>query len=116
MILHRTSLHEHGGIDGIRDEGAVESALASAKNAWFYLTGDVYDVAAAYAYHIAQSQAFLDGNKRTAMSAAIVFLVVNECEDRGEDERLHEAMISIARREMDKAGLAALLREQFPFR
>lgn len=116
MVLHRTSLHEHGGIDGVRDKGAVESALASAKNAWFYLTGDVHDVAAAYAYHIAQSQAFLDGNKRTAMAAAIVFLVVNGCEDRGEDKRLHEAMIAIARREMEKAGLAALLREQFPFR
>lgn len=116
MVLHRTSLHEHGGIDGVRDMGAVESALASAKNAWFYAYGDLYDVAAAYAYHIAQSQAFLDGNKRTAMSATIVFLVVNDCEDRGDDERLHDAMIAIARREMDKTGLAALLREQFPKR
>lgn len=112
--LHRTSLHEHGGIDGVRDMGAVESALASAKNAWFYAAGDLHDVAAAYAYHIAQSQAFLDGNKRTAMSASIVVLLVNDCEDRGDDDRLHDAMIAIARREMDKTGLAALLREQFP--
>lgn len=114
MMLHRTSLHEHGGIDGVRDTGAVESALASARNAWLYAGGDLHDVAAAYAYHIAQSQAFLDGNKRTAMSAAMVFLVVNDCEDRGNDESLHDAMIAIARRGMDKAGLAALLRGQFP--
>lgn len=114
MVLHRISLREHGGIDGVRDMGAVESALASAKNAWFYAAGDLHDVTAADAYHIAQSQAFLDGNKRTGMSAAIVVLLANGCKDCGDDERLHDAMIGIARREMDKAGLAALLRDQFP--
>lgn len=89
MSLHRASLAEHGGIDGVRDPGAVESALASA-------------------------QAFLDGNKRTAISAAVAFLTANDCEDRGDDEVLYDAMIAIARREMDKAGLAEVLRKQFP--
>ena len=63
--LHRRSLELHGGLDGVRDEGAIESALGSAKNAYFYGGGDAYDVAAAYAFHIAESQAFLDGNKRS---------------------------------------------------
>jgi death-on-curing protein len=65
LFLHRRSLELHGGLDGVRDPGAVESALASAKNTYFYGGGDNHDIAAAYAFHIAESQAFLDGNKRT---------------------------------------------------
>jgi len=69
MVLHHRSSAEHGGMDGVRDKGAVESALASARNTWFYAGGDAYDIAPAYAFHIAESQAFLDGNKRTAVAA-----------------------------------------------
>lgn len=60
MRAHRTSLELHGGMDGVRDQGAVESALASAMNTWNYSGGDAFDVAAAYAFHLAESQAFLD--------------------------------------------------------
>ena len=60
----------HGGSDGMRDPGAVESALASAQNTWFYAGGDLFDIAATYAFHLAESQAFLDGNKRTAVVSA----------------------------------------------
>ena len=114
MVLHRTSLAEHGGIDGVRDAGAVESALASAQNTWLYGDGDIYDIAAAYAFHLAESQAFLDGNKRTAIASAIAFLRGNNCVDNGSEPELYDAMIAIARRELDKAGLAAVLRAQFP--
>ncbi len=114
MRLHRRSLAEHGGIDGVRDPGAVESALASAQNTWLYGGGDVHDIAAAYAFHLAESQAFLDGNKRTAMASAVIFLVVNGCSDRADDDLLYDALIAIATRRMDKAGLAAVLRKQFP--
>lgn len=58
MVLHRRSLAEHGGVDGLRDPGAVESALASAKNTWLYAGGDTFDIAAAYAFHIAEAHAF----------------------------------------------------------
>lgn len=98
----------------MRDSGAVESALASAQNTWYYGRGDLYDIAAAYAFHIAESQALLDGNKRTAISTAIAFLTANDCEDNGDDVVLYEAMIAIAKRQLDKAGLAELLRKQFP--
>lgn len=114
MALHRESLAEHGGISGVRDPGAVESALASAQNTWVYAGGDLFEIAAAYAFHIAQSQAFLDGNKRTGASTAIVFLRSNGCVDRSEDAVIYDAMIAIAERRMDKAGLAAVLRKQFP--
>ncbi len=114
MKLHRRSLAAHGGLDGVRDPGAVESALASARNTWCYAGGDLWGIAAAHAFHLAESQAFLDGNKRTAISSAIAFLTANDCVDRGDDRELYDAMIAIADRRMDKAGLAAVLRRHFP--
>lgn len=114
MDIHHESLARHGGLDGLRDEGAFLSALAAAQNTFFYAGGDLHDVAASYAYHLAESQAFLDGNKRTAVGAAMVFLLINGCVDRGDDQSLYDAMIAVARRELDKPGFAALLRAQFP--
>ena len=114
LLLHRRSLDLHGGLDGVRDPGAVESALSSAQNTCFYGGGDVHDIAAAHAFHIAESQAFLDGNKRTAVECALVFLATNDVPVPKDDGSLYRAMIAIAKRELDKAGLAALLRRQFP--
>ena len=68
-------------------------------------------MAAAYAFHIAQNQPFLDGNKRTGLVAALVFLDLNGVTILDPQEKLYDAMIAIAERRMDKDGLAALLRE-----
>jgi death-on-curing protein len=68
-------------------------------------------MAAAYAFHIAQNQPFLDGNKRTGLVAALVFLDLNGVTILDPQERLYDAMIAIAERRMDKDGLAELLRE-----
>ena len=108
--LHRESLNEHGGLDGVRDPGAIEAALGAAENAYYYGGGDRFDVAAAYAFHLAESQAFLDGNKRTAVACALTFLG----EPSPNQDELYDAMIAIAQRRMDKVGLAAVLRRQFP--
>jgi death-on-curing protein len=114
IALHCRSLERFGGIDGIRDEGGLRSALAAGENTFFYGGGDLHAVAAAYAFHLAQSQGFLDGNKRTAVICATTFLMGNGCDDRGDDLEIYDAMIAIAERRMDKAGLAAVLRKQFP--
>jgi death-on-curing protein len=111
--LHALALAAHGGLDGLRDPGLVESALASAQNAWWYGGGGVFDVAAAYAFHLAESQAFLDGNKRTGLLAAETFLVANGYQAPGDNLRLHEAMIAISARRLDKPGLARLFRTLF---
>jgi death-on-curing protein len=108
--LHRESLKEHGGLDGVRDHGAIEAALGAAENTFYYGGGDRFDIAAAYAFHLAQSQAFLDGNKRTAVACALTFLG----EPSPDQLELYDAMIAIAERRMDKTGLAAVLRRQFP--
>lgn len=114
VALHRRSLERWGGLDGVRDRAGLESALGAAENVFFYGGGDLHEIAAAYAFHLAESQGFLDGNKRTAIASATVFLEGNGCSDRAEDLVLYAAMIAIAKRELDKAGLAAVLRKQFP--
>ncbi len=113
-VLHHYSLSEHGGLDGARDPGAIESALAAAQNTWLYRGGDLADIGAAYAFHLAEAQAFLDGNKRTAIACAAAFMLLNGCTDRADDLVLYDAMIAISARRMDKLGLAAVLRKQFP--
>ena len=97
VVLHRISLEEWGGIDGVRDRAGLESALGSAENVFFYGRGDLHEIAAAYAFHLAESQGFLDGNKRTAIACATTFLEFNGCIDHAEDLVLYDAMIAIAR-------------------
>ena len=109
--LHAESLRRFGGSTGTRDPGLVDSALGSALNTWHYGGGDVFAVAASYAFHLAEAQAYLDGNKRTAVAAALVFLRKNGHRIGSDDGRIYQAMIDIARKQMDKAALARLLRE-----
>lgn len=113
LLLHENSLIEHGGAEGIRDWGAFESAVNQPQNDYWYGNADCFGIAAAYAYHIAEAQAFLDGNKRTAMAAALAFLELNSIETTENTFALYDAMIAIAKHELDKAGLAALLRRLF---
>jgi death-on-curing protein len=108
--LHDESLERFGGLAGIREPGLIESALGSAQNVFWYGRGDLYEIAAAYAFHIAQSQAFLDGNKRTAVSAAIAFLRINRIRFPKDDGSVYGAMIEIAEKRLDKHGLAGVLR------
>ena len=77
LELHRISLQLHGGLDGLREPGLLDSALMQPEAAYFYGQGDLAAIAAAYAFHIAQNQPFLDGNKRTAMASALTFLEGN---------------------------------------
>jgi death-on-curing protein len=65
--IHEEQLNNFGGLPGVRDENALESAIAAAQNVYHYGGGDIYEIAAAYAYHLTESQAWLDGNKRTGL-------------------------------------------------
>ena len=110
LYLHDESLARFGGSSGVREPGLVESALGSAQNAFWYGHGNLFDIAAAYAFHIAESQAFVDGNKRTAAAAAISFLRLNGIRFPKDDGSVYKAMIEIAEKRLDKAGLAVVLR------
>lgn len=78
LAVHDEQLAVHGGLSGIRDRGAVESALARPRNLVAYeACNDVARLAAAYAYGIARNHGFADGNKRTALVTADLFLMLN---------------------------------------
>ena len=110
-VLHQRSLEEHGGQDGIRNEHGLESALAQPMNMLAYGQGDLFDLAAAYAYHLAENQPFIDGNKRTAITTALAFLELTGISTSAiTNAQLYDAMIAIAAKRLDKAGLAAVFR------
>jgi death-on-curing protein len=111
--LHDRALAEHGGQAGVREPGLVESALASARNAFWYVRGDLFDIAAAYAFHLAESQAFVDGNKRVAAAAALVFLEINGVSIAAAPDALERAMIDVALRRLDKRQLADVLHTRY---
>ena len=111
LRIHARSLAEHGGSDGTRDPGLVESALASAKNTFYYAHGNLFDIAASYAFHLAESQAFIDGNKRTAVASALVFLARNGVYAQPPKWGLYLAMIDVAEKKKTKADLAAIFRK-----
>ena len=77
QAVHEYQLAEHGGLDGFRDGGLVDSALARPQNLSAYGDPDAVDLAAAYAYGLAKNHGFADGNKRTARVAARLLLADN---------------------------------------
>ena len=111
LRIHARSLAEHGGSDGIREPGLVDSALASAWNTFHYGRGDLFDIAATYAFHLAESQAFIDGNKRTAVVAGMVFLARNGVYVQPSKWELYLAMIDVAEKKKTKADLAGIFRK-----
>jgi death-on-curing protein len=111
LYLHDESLARYGGSAGIREPGLIESALGSAQNACWYGRCGIFEIAAAYAFHIAESQAFLDGNKRTAAAAAIAFLRKNGRRFPKDDGSIYDAMMAVAAKRLDKSGLATVLRQ-----
>ena len=110
LALHDDQLRLFGGSAGLRDPGALESAVALPYATFDgeFLHNDLFHMAAAYAFHIAENQPFVDGNKRTGLNAALVFLDLNGWMIVDPDMRLYNAMLAIPSRELDKHGLATL--------
>ncbi len=110
LEIHRVQLALFGGQEGIRDQGALESAIAQpeAGSGDAYLHTYPFGMAAAYAFHLAENQPFIDGNKRTALDCALTFLEANgiTIED---DEMLYRAMIDIGTKRLSKKGLEDVL-------
>jgi death on curing protein len=113
LKIHEQQLEAFGGIHGIRDVGLLESAVATPQATFGgeYLHNDLFEMSAAYAFHISENQPFLDGNKRTALTSALVFLDINGFVVIDEEMKLYQALIDIANRKIDKYDLALLLRQ-----
>ena len=94
---HLDQLREHGGLLGIRDENALESALARPRQRWAYEPeSDLPRLAAAYAFGISSSHPFRDGNKRVALLAAAIFLALNGLDFQVSDEEAVKEMLALA--------------------
>jgi len=111
--LHEQQLERFGGAQGVRDEGLLDSAVAlpGASFEGEFLHRDLFEMAAAYGFHLAQNQPFLDGNKRTALTAALVFLDLNGVWIADPEGEMYDAMMALAERRLDKGGLADVLRK-----
>lgn len=110
--VHLDQLREHGGLQGIRDENALESALARARHRWAYeSTSDPALLAAAYGYGLATSHPYQDGNKRIAFLAMVIFLGLNGWNFVAPEVEVIATMLAVAAGQCSEPKLAEWLRK-----
>ena len=112
LRLHCSLTEHYGGTEGIRDLGLLQSAIAMPQAAYGgeYLHRDIFEMAAAYLYHVVQNHPFLDGNKRTGAASAIVFLALNRVEIDNDEQGLVDLTLSVATGQAGKAEIAEFFR------
>lgn len=111
LETHRDQLARYGGQDGFIDEGVVRSVMARAQfTAQYDSDADVADLAADYMFGLSTTQGFCDGNKRTSFAVAELFLDKNGYETIMSEKLLYIVAISVARGDLDREGLADILR------
>lgn len=93
---HIWLIERFGGSIGLRDEGALESALAAAPNRHHYEDANIVKCAATYAYHLSQAHAFIDGNKRIAAAIMELFLNINRTVLPASDDEIENLIMGIA--------------------
>jgi death-on-curing protein len=113
LLIHNDQIAKYGGLGAVRDFGLLSSAVAQppAMFSGEYLHTDLFEMAAAYAYYICQGHPFADGNKRTALASALVFLDINGVEIEDPSGKLYSAMMGVASGKKTKRVIADLLRQ-----
>lgn len=106
IAIHNRQLAEHGGLGGTRDEGALASALGRPKNKFANGEPSWSELAAAYAFGLATSHPFNDGNKRTAYVVSALFLQLNGIRVTASQEEKYRAFVALAAGELGEAGMA----------
>jgi len=111
--IRSEALKQFGGLDGVRDENLLASAVLTPQSSFGGKSPytDIVDVAAAYLFYICRSHPFLDGNKRTAMMTAIVFLRLNGIEPKPDSERWEKLMLDVAASKLDRDQTTQRLRK-----
>ena len=106
--IHHDQIKRYGGHAGMGDVGILKSAIAmpSATFDGKYLHKDIYEMAAAYLFHIVRNHPFIDGNKRTGAVASIVFLMMNGMDFHGDDNDFEKIVLLTAEGKTDKATIA----------
>jgi death-on-curing protein len=111
LAIHDEQLAEHGGLPGVRDMGALESALTRPQNRAAYEDASVPELAAAYAFGIARNHPFVDGNKRTALVVAELFLEINGYGLNADDVAMVVTFLSLAASDLEETALATWFEE-----
>ena len=106
LAIHDEQLAEHGGQPGVRDRGLLESALGRQKNQFAYGETSTVRLAASYAFGISRNHPFLDGNKRTSLVAAEIFLDLNGLELVATDAQCVTTFLSLAAGDLTEEQLA----------
>jgi death-on-curing protein len=114
IAIHHRQISEHGGSEGLRDEGLLASALARPKNVLAYAQPppDLAALAAAYAYGIARNHPFVDGNKRTALVAARTFLLLNGVNLEANQDEKYLTFLQLAQGTFTEEQLADWIRKR----
>lgn len=114
LAIHDRQLAEHGGADGVRDAGLLESALARPQQMLAYAESapDLADLAAALAHGLARNHPFVDGNKRTAYVVCRTFLALNDADLIAEVEDKYQTFLALADGRLPATAFAAWLRER----
>ena len=112
LTLHANQVDLYGGEHGVRDLGLLESAIAQPRATFGgeSLHKDVFEMAAAYLFHLVQNHPFLDGNKRAGAVAALAFLEFNGIEIDAPEGSLYDLAMHVATGQADKADIATYFR------
>ncbi|VEN72542.1 Toxin Doc [Candidatus Desulfarcum epimagneticum] len=112
LDIHRDQIARYGGASEIRDIELLKSAIGmpSATYGGEFLHTDIYEIAAAYLFHLVKNHPFLDGNKRVGAVAALIFLLLNGHDFEAPEDDFAEIVLSVASGEIDKAEVAAFIR------
>lgn len=111
LAIHEEQIAEHGGGEGLRDQGLLDSALARPRNLAAYGEPDLPALAAALGHGLARNHPFVDGNKRTAFVAVETFLGLNGLALVADDAECVVAMLRLAAGDLSEEGFAAWLRD-----
>jgi len=109
--IHADQVRQHGGLPGVRDENALESALARPQQKWNYdTTPDIAVFAAAYAFDLVRNHPYRDGNKRIGFLSLVTFLGINDYEVDATDEDVVTTMLALADGSLTEMRLASWTR------
>jgi len=111
LSTHGDLLNRFGGLDGIRDESLLESALNRPQQLFAYGDPSLFDLAAAYAAGVVKNHPFLDGNKRSGFMAAYIFLGANGLDLEAPEEEVVERTLALAAGVIGEAEYGAWLQK-----
>jgi death-on-curing protein len=114
ISIHSRQLRRFGGAAGLRDEGMLRSAIERPINKWQYEQAELPELAAAYAFGLAKNHAFVDGNKRIAFMAMVVFLRLNGIHFAPDPAHATTIILALAAGEVSEESLIRWIRDNWP--